>query len=222
MQRSWIAPALVCTFTVACDPPTIPGRDPSDVYAFALPSQPPIIMRWPAGRTVRVYATPGRDDAGSQRLREALDAAAASWNSHAVFAEYRLERTADLANADVVLAWSDVILPVDTDACRPSLTQAVTTFCIDALGTDSARVRPFPMRDGTPSSVRMIVLVLASQAASVDRLVAHELGHVLGIGRHSDDTRDLMWRTDPQVSRPSRRDAATVQVLYHTTPDITP
>jgi len=222
MRRAWKTAALVGALMTACDAPTIPGRDPSDVYAFELPSLPPIIMRWPAGRTIRIHATPGRDETGTQRLREALDAAAAAWNSHAVFAEYRLERTADVAHADVVLAWSDVSLPVDTDDCRPALTQAVTTFCIDGLGTDSARVRPFPMRDGTPSGVRMIVLVLASEAAAVDRLVAHELGHVLGIGRHSDDTRDLMWRTDPQVSRPSRRDAATVQVLYHTTPDITP
>jgi hypothetical protein len=213
---------LAVAFAVSCDAPTIPGRDPSDVYAFDLPSQPPIVMRWPAGRTIRVFAVAGRDDPATQRLQAALDAGAAAWNTHAVFAEYRLERTHDVSLADVVLAWSDVILPVDTDACRPSLTQAVTTFCIDGLGTDSARVRPYPLRDGSPSQVRMIVLVLATEVDAVDRLVAHELGHVLGIGRHSDDTRDLMWRTDPQVARPSRRDAATMQVLYHTTPDITP
>jgi predicted Zn-dependent protease len=56
----------------------------------------------------------------------------------------------------------------------------------------------------------------------VQRLVAHELGHVLGIGRHSEDPRDLMWRTDPSRSTPGPRDAATVLVLYHTVAGLVP
>jgi hypothetical protein len=120
-----------------------------------------------------------------------------------------------------VLTWSDIDV-VDTAACRPALTRAVTTFCIDTL---TARLIAFPLAGGEDSGVRMLVTVLATEASVPDRiprLVAHELGHVLGIARHSPNPLDLMWRTDPDATRPSTRDAATVQVLYHMRPDVVP
>jgi len=216
------APLLL--LAAACDSPVIPGRDVADVYPFDLATQPPRVLRWPAGHAVRVYVAAGRNETSTAALRAAFDAGAAAWNEAAIFAEFRLEATSDITLANAVLAWSDVIPPVETDQCRPALTQAVTTFCIDGLTTDSARLRAFPLRapQTGESRVRFLVTVLGTEIANAQRLVAHELGHVLGISRHSDDARDLMWRTDPQVSRPTRRDAATVQVLYHTRADIVP
>jgi len=205
----------------ACDTPTIPGRDTSDIFPFDLPTTPPTILRWTVGRTIRVYVTEGRTADRTAILRAALDAGAAAWNETALFAEYRIEPVADETDADVVVAFSDVPLPVDTQECRPALTLAVTTFCIDDGDTADAGLRVFPLLSGEPSQVRMIVLVLATQAdEEVGRLVAHELGHVLGIGRHSEDARDLMFRVDQVTSRPTNRDAATAQVLYHVRADI--
>jgi hypothetical protein len=212
----------------ACDSPMIPGRDATDVYAFELETQPPLVMHWPTGRAVRVFVARGSSDPRTALLASAFDNGASAWNELAAFAEYRLVPVNNVTLADVVLVWSDVVPPVTTDACRPAVTQAVTTFCIVAAGTDSARLRVFPLRppaDASASRVKMLVTILAAEAASptvVQRLVAHELGHVLGIARHSDDARDLMWRTDPAVARPSPRDAATVQVLYHVRADIVP
>lgn len=217
---------LTAALLAACETPTIPGRDPADVYRFDLPTQPPAVLRWPVGRTVRVYVVDSSTGERTALLRTAFENGAAAWNEAALFTEYRLERASDLAGADVVLAFSDVLLPVDTDDCRPAVAQAVTTFCIEDDGTGNRRLHSFPLLDGAgPGQVKMIVLVLAAESnnpAVVDRLVAHELGHVLGIGRHSDDERDLMWRVDQKTARPTRRDAATIQVLYHVRADIIP
>lgn len=216
---------LLLVAAAACDPPTIPGRDASDVYDFTLPSQPPSVLRWPSGARVRVWVEPSPEAARTALLEGAFREGAAAWNALAVFAEYGLVRARDLREADVVLMWSDVLPPVDTRDCRPSITQAVTTFCVDDLAGAAPRLRPFPRSSGETGNVKMLVTVLASEAAdpqAVHRLVAHELGHVLGIGRHSPERDDLMYRTDPLVARPSSRDAATVQLLYHVRPRIVP
>jgi predicted Zn-dependent protease len=216
-------PLAVLALSVACETPTIPGRDGSDIYPFDLPVTPSAVMRWAVGSTIRVHVVEARTAEATQRLRSALEAGAAAWNESALFAEFSIVPAASESDADVVLAFSDVLLPVDTQGCRPALTLAVTTFCIDDLGSPAAAVRVFPLLSGAQSRVRMIVLVLGSvsaDAAVVDRLVAHELGHVIGIGRHSDDTRDLMYRSDQVTARPTSRDAATAQVLYHVRADI--
>lgn len=210
---------------VACDPPTIPGRDATDIYDFTLTTQPPLVVRWPSGSEIRVWIESGPAADRTGLLETAFAAGADAWNQHAVFAEYRLVRATRLDVADVVLTWSDVTPPVVTEECRPVVTQAVTTFCVDGLSGTAPRLRPFPLRGGGVGNVRMLVTVLGGEAARpefVNRLVVHELGHVLGIGRHSPERNDLMWRTDPVVDRPSSRDAATVQVLYHVRPDILP
>lgn len=207
----------------ACDSPMIPGRAIEDTYAFTLETTPPLVLRWPTGYTIRVLLAASSNEPRATLLETAFRQAAQGWNDVALFAEYRIIQTTDTSNADVILAWSDVIPPVQTDDCRPAVTRAVTTFCIDGIMTDDPRLRVFPLQNGDTSHVRMLVTVLAAEApnpATVRRLVAHEIGHVLGIARHSGDARDLMFRTDPVIERPGPRDAATVQVLYHTSADV--
>jgi len=224
--RHWLF--LAAVLTAGCDSPMIPGRDTADIYAFELETKPPLVMRWPAGHTIRVLVNPSTDAGRTALLDAAFGAAASAWNGVTVFGEYRIAQTSEPAAADVVLTWSDVLPPVTTADCPPAITRAVTTFCIDGLGTAEPRLRVFPLREANAAStgrVKMLVTVLAAEAANpttVRRLVAHELGHVLGIGQHSGDPRDLMWRTDPALSGPGRRDIATVLVLYHVRHDVVP
>jgi predicted Zn-dependent protease len=49
--------------------------------------------------------------------------------------------------------------------------------------------------------------------------VTHELGHAMGLFKHSPNPNDLM-APDP-VSGPSTRDRNTVQQLYHFEADLT-
>ena len=216
----------LCALLAACESPILAGRPSSDVYTFALDTDPPAILRWPTGSTVRLYVVPSGDAGRDALLTAATAAGAAAWNREALFGEFRLDPVDRIESADVVVSWSDVLLPVETEQCRPQLQRAVTTFCIDGFETETPALRPFPLRppaDPAAGDVRMLVTFLAAEALFPDRLprlVAHELGHVLGIGRHSADPGDLMVSPDPIRDSPSRRDAATVQVLYHTRADV--
>jgi predicted Zn-dependent protease len=60
---------------------------------------------------------------------------------------------------------------------------------------------------------------IADQAGYL-AVVAHEFGHALGIGGHSDQARDLMFGA-PVVAVPSARDLQTLQSVLGVRPDIT-
>ncbi|HWV56787.1 MAG TPA: hypothetical protein VNZ57_04890, partial [Longimicrobiales bacterium] len=127
----------------------------------------------------------------------------------------------------VVIAWSDADLPIETAGCEPGAGGgAVTSFCLDP--DDPTRLRAYPIR--SPSGLvlgrpRIVILIRATHADSpemVARLVAHELGHALGIGRHSHDAKDLMWGGTLLTDSPTAADVATIRTLYRTPPDVMP
>jgi hypothetical protein len=170
---------------------------------------------------VYVYGTRPAD---VDSLTRSFERGAREWNSYALFGEYRLVQSQTIADADVVLRWSNDLAPVDISACPPVFSNGVTTFCIDDLDARPLRLATFAAPAAPTADVKMLVTILASQAVipgRIDQLVAHELGHVLGIGRHSPEAADLMY-ADPGRATLSRRDVATVQVLYHTKADILP
>lgn len=214
--------AATLVLVAACDSAALPPLPTADVYEFRLPTQPPRVLRWSSGSTVRVFVAGGDEPAEASALADALAQGAAAWNRYALFGEYRLAPTSDPDRADVVLRWAGDASPVDLAQCQPAGTRAVTTFCLDSAGS---RLRVFPRTDGGESRVRMVVSILPSQLTIPGRvpvLVTHELGHVLGIARHSDEPRDLMYAGDLVTSVPSRRDQATVQVLYQMHPEVVP
>lgn len=219
----------LCTFALtACDGPTLPPRASSDVYEFRLQSDKLYVFHWPNGKDIRVFVNPGSDATATALLATAFERGAAQWNGRALFGEYHLSRAATLAEADVVLRLSTDPAPVNTEKCPPTFSNAVTTFCIEDLSAKTlhlASFHPLPPGDTSATNIKMLVTILASQSAiagRLDRLVVHELGHVLGIGQHSPDPSDLMASGVPTLTAPGPRDIATVQVLYHTTPDILP
>jgi len=208
----------------ACNAPTIPERRLDDAYAFSLPTAigDTLVLRWPQGSVVRVWSAD--TDAGAP-LRAAYEAGAALWNARALFGEYRLVAAAAPAEADVLLAWAPGPLPVDTEACPPLTRRGTTTFCLREQD-GSKRLDVFPLLGGQASGqVRMLVTFLRESGAppaDLAALVAHELGHVLGLTRHSPNALDLMYESPGMPPTLSLRDAATVQVLYHTRADIVP
>lgn len=207
----------------ACEGPTIPPRSTSDIYPFHLDTAPPSVLRWPSGSTIRVFIS-GGTDARAAVLEESFAEGAAQWNATTWYADYELVRVQSIEDADVLLRWSDQIPPVDLSGCQPEISRAVTTFCLRE--DDATRLHVFPVAGSPePGSVRMVVSILTSEASRPDgvrRLVAHELGHVLGIAQHSPDSDDLMFGRELTRATLSRRDQATVRVLYRTEPGVVP
>lgn len=211
-------PAVVALLALAaCDAPLVPPLPEDDVYEYRLALSPPETLRWPVGATVRIRIIEGGPDTGA--LRSALADAMDAWNQHALLDEYRIIEVQSAADADVLLAWSTATLPVNTDQCRPQAGRAQTTFCLDGQ-----HLFTYPTSAGFSSHIRMLVTVgtvLANAPDALDAAIAHEVGHVLGIARHSDVATDLMF-TDPSLATPSPRDIATVRKLYRSRADVTP
>ena len=219
--NSLILTAL-CT-AAACDSPTVPERFLRDVYDFRLITPSPQVLRWPTGTKVRVFTVTDQNGTIDQYLQDAVPHGVEVWNTAALYGEVELEQVDDVASADVVVMYSLSTSPLDLSGCPPGGGNAYTTFC---LTPDQEHLRVFPLSGGGTSSVKFVVTVRtssATDATTVRRLVAHELGHVLGIAQHSPKQTDLMWGgTTLQRDDASPADRSTLQVLYHSRADITP
>lgn len=206
----------------ACDTPTVPQRFLRDVYDFRLLTPDPVTFRWPTGSTIRFYVVPDDNASLTQYLRAAVTHGVEVWNQAALYGEVELVETTTLQEADVVVEYSHVASPVELGSCPPSGGLAVTTFC---LTEDGENLKAFPFVNGTQSRVKFVLTVRVTQQTSeedVRELVTHEIGHVLGIAQHSPKQTDLMYGGTLLRDDPSPADRATLQVLYHTVPDITP
>ena len=214
---------FLCILATACDSPTVPERFLRDVYDFRLRTPALRVLRWPTGTTVNVMALPDADATLSQHLNSAVEHGVRVWNTAALYGEVTLQQTDAIENADVLVQYSTTTSPLDINSCQRAGAQAETTFC---QADDEDHLRPYPFASGGTSRVKFLVTVrtqAATDAATVRSLVAHELGHVLGIAQHSPKPTDLMWGGTPlNREDTSPADRATLQVLYHTIPDITP
>src|SRR5690606_35192590 len=138
-----------------------------DVYTFTLDTDPPAVLRWPTGSTVRLFIVESGDASRDELLVTSVAAGAAAWNAQALFGEFALAVVGRVEDADVVVSWSDAILPVETEQCRPQLQRAVTTFCITGFDTGGPTLTPFPLgpaAEPAAGRVRMLVTFLGAEA----------------------------------------------------------
>jgi len=208
--------ALIAIVAAACEDPTIPDR--AGVYAFAdtviISTDTTVtLFRWPANRLpVRFWTDP------RSNMRFLVERSIAVWQDHFLYGEFRGTVVSDSASADVVVQWSDSVppdVPPDTTPVTNSC-GGVTTFTFDSTGFALAG----------PVRVSLTVLtgspVPAGQVQACMRRVAiHELGHSLGLLRHSSFDEDIMFGS-PIVNYPSRFDRRSVEVLYHSQPTVQP
>ena len=198
--------AVACLLgAAACDPPNWSG----DIWGYDPRLPGGLTYHWPLGRTISVFVDP---TAGGDALRDVVLPSAASWRDSVYFAEFTVRVVEDAASADVILHTRDAPLLVATGTCvySPPGAAGVTFFCPAETG-DTLEV--LELLAGGPGHVKMDVAIDLSRiggATTVRAIVAHELGHVLGIGSHSNDVEDLMYSI-PTVERPSAYDAAALR-----------
>ncbi len=213
---------LAIVMLMACDSTTVPERLAGETYEYRLSTPAPRVLRWPVGSTVHVFVAADADPARTALLENSLAHAIDAWNAAALYGEVELAQAADLGNADAVLLFSSTPPPVDLSNCPRQGAVAITTFCLDAQNQTRLAVLPV-LADGR-GRVKFLVTIasVVSDVEQVRRLVTHELGHVLGIAQHSPSPADLMYGNTLTTAFPSVADRATLQLLYHTRPDITP
>lgn len=207
-----------CTALAACDLPVIATGDAAYDPTTLTDG---LIYHWPTGADIALFVDT-RNEPAEADLARAVREAVAAWNAVGRIGQVRLTITSNVKAADVIVHHPGTQLPVTTAACEPPVIfgSSYTHFCPDPA--DASRPVVFPFSDGTGARVKMLVSVNRGVVDSEEIFrahVAHELGHVLGIGAHSNETTDLMFGV-PRRLTPSSRDAQTLRYVLGQVPDI--
>ena len=215
--------ALVgAALATACDSaiiPALPGPYDFRLAVYGTDGRArPRTFHWDRGAVVPVYVV--HEQSGAGDLRPAFRRAARAWRSAAVFGEVRLRETTDLGEARAVLRWHDAAGVLSTPmTCVGPVTGAAST--LGCLNDPRDALRTWPRRDGEPSQVTYRVVIRRTDDQELlDRLVIHEMGHVLGILSHSPDPSDIMWAGPDLPPAPTARDRSTLRSLYMTPVDL--
>lgn len=212
MRRGLAAGTIVAGLAAACEQPATPSRGSIYSYADTFNGSRQV-FHWPAAwLPVRYYARPEGDL--PQLTRRGLE----RWEAQFLYGEFRGVAVSDSTDADVVVRFEagppPPATPDTTSTARAC--EGVTSFTLD-----SANALERPLR----VTVRWFTgFTPGTIAACLDRVVTHELGHTLGLFNPSHagtDSTDIMYAF-PRLYSPAVRDRATVEVLYHTPPTITP
>lgn len=227
LRATTLAAAAVLVGACGGDSPTTPresepGYDP---HAFAFDEGGALhgyLYHWPAGRTVRVYVDPTAEPAGSD-LRGAVTAGVALWAGTVRNGEVSVAIASAPTQADVIVHYGEAPRLVGPGDCAPPASGGVgsTFLCPDF---QSRTLATLPLVAGGGGSVKMDVAVYrgaVADDAQFRRVVAHELGHVLGIGAHSPSSADLMFGS-PSVPAPSAADGRTLRYVLQQSADLRP
>lgn len=171
-------------------------------------------FKWPAASLpLRIWVQDTAD------LRADLTAAIGIWKGELIYGEFDAALTGDSAHADVIVR---MMVPPAGSAPRPTRLAAIAGPCEGA--TDVTVSAPDHTRLLTPIRIYIYPNYLLSDPLTgpcLARVSAHELGHALGLFKHSPDPEDLMYDF-PAVDAPSAADIATVLWVYHQPTDLRP
>jgi len=206
---------LATLIAAACDHPTVVrpdfAYDPTQLTGGQL-------YRWSTGARVRVFVEPMA--AGSLELAGAVQRAVVAWNTVPQEREFTLDVVTNRDLADVIVYDRSIPQPVVSGSCpfSPSGAAGYTYFC--PLNGRAERLRPLASTGLTTAIVIRVDMTTTATQAALDALVAHEVGHAVGIGGHSPQTTDVMY-TRPTVRTPTDRDRNTLRNVLGRAADIT-
>ena len=201
--------------TAACDNPTVVrpdfAYDPTELTDGRL-------YRWSTGARVRLFVEPM--PAHGVDLALSVRRAVQSWNAVPQEREFTLEVVSSRDVAEVIVYDRSVAQPVVTGSCpfNPSGGAGYTYFC--PLNGRAERLRPVESTVLSAAVVIRVDMTTTATQSALDALVAHEMGHAVGIGGHSRQTTDVMY-SRPTVSTPTDRDRNTLRNLLGRAADIT-
>jgi predicted Zn-dependent protease len=201
----WAAAQFCIALAVAGCEPAAPIRDCAGcTYDFADSIPDALVFHWPASALpVRFYADP------RGAMPTLVSLGVAEWEAQFLYGEFRGVLVADSSQADVIVQWGSTVPPdVPPDAGPPvSACNGQTVYPSWAAGSAPGR------------AVHITLTALAGPtdaqvAACLRRVATHELGHSLGLLKHSPSPLDIMYQ-NPMATSPSSRDRNTVELLYH-------
>jgi hypothetical protein len=214
-RARWTALALVAA-AAACSDIATPIRNDFYEWRLIVPSaagagEDSLTFHWPRSRLpIRFWV----EDAAS--LPQNVPGAIAAWRKAFLYGEFDATIVSDSSTADVIVRASAA---PGTLFDRARLHSALAPECSGAtdldISADHTQLR-LPIRVYVDPHSDPAAPGLAECLALT---TTHELGHALGIWRHSVVATDLMY-VDPAVTAPSERDLGTAEVLYHLTPNV--
>jgi hypothetical protein len=206
-----VAAVLLLGALAGCQDPEVPSR--AQPYEFRLSPADPV-FRWPSDDLpVRFWVEP------SGALPEYVTTGMVSWARQFLYGEFWGELVSDSLAADILVSYLDEAPPDAplTDDPPQQVCTGTTTIPLPQRDVEGRLRFPEPIT----ISVRWFSADPTDIANCLQRVVAHEIGHALGIFAHSPNAGDLM--AIPVVARePSRSDRSTAQLLYHSVSDILP
>lgn len=203
--------ALCAAAAAACAEPTTPDRECAGCYYSFADTFPPdtLVFHWTSDRLpVRFWADPRGP------MPDLVRAAMVTWEAQFLYGEFRGVLVSDSSHADVIVRWSGAV-PADTAA-----DSSVVAAC------SGGTTNPELFSDSSVDVLHIDIDVDTSYtrpevASCIRRVTIHEMGHSLGLVRHSPYNSDIMYGSAP-IFAPSAEDRRTVEVLYHTKATIVP
>jgi predicted Zn-dependent protease len=205
---------MLLAATLSCAEATAPRHEPLYDWRWVIGTDT-LSFHWPSGSLpVRIWVEDSLDM--PERIREGI----ATWRAAYLYGEYDAEVVSDSADADVIVRVADAPpkAPSSVGRLHTALPgcEGLTDFDIDTVATPVELRLPVRMYLTPKYDPELVDLTECFRVTAT-----HELGHSLGIFRHTSDTLDIMY-SFPQATSLSVRDVNTAQFLAHWPANMTP